>query len=133
MVRGNFTDIQGMPRDTKTDFFYDFSATLHFSEIYKIPNTITHREVTSEEEQRDGEKFMVMMKEYEMYKDQWGLNIHYSHSAGATQNYSEFPASKLTIFSSLFSAEKKGLDLQVVHIYLDTSTFDRVEKDVKVS
>ena len=46
--------------------------------------------MTSEEEQRDGDKFMVMMKEYEKYKDQWGLNIHYSHSAGATQNFSEF-------------------------------------------
>ena len=31
------------------------------------------------------------------------------------------------------SAAKKGLELQVVHIYFDTSTFDRVERDVKVS
>ena len=30
------------------------------------------------------------------------------------------------------SAAKKELQLQVVHIYFDTSTFDRVEKDVKV-
>ena len=30
------------------------------------------------------------------------------------------------------SAAKKELELQVVHIYFDTSTFDRVEKDVKV-
>ena len=35
--------------------------------------------------------------------------------------------------SFLFSAKKKGLELQVVHIFFDTSTFDRVEKDVKVA
>ena len=40
---------------------------------------------------------------------------------------------KLNVRLSLFVlAEKKGLDLQVVHIYFDTSTFDQVEKDVKV-
>ena len=30
------------------------------------------------------------------------------------------------------SAEKKSLEFQIVHIYFDTSTFDQVEKDVKV-
>ena len=30
------------------------------------------------------------------------------------------------------SVARKELELQVVHIYFDTSTFDRVEKDVKV-
>ena len=79
---------------------------------------------------------MVMMAEYEKYKDLWGQNIHYSHSAGPSQNYSESDISIEfnPIFSeySHFSAEKMCLDLQVVHIYYDTSTFDRVEKDVKV-
>ena len=51
--------------------------------IYFIPT----RGVTSEENQID--ELMVMRTEYEKYKDLWGLNIHYSHSAGATQNYSE--------------------------------------------
>ena len=37
---------------------------------------------------------------------------------------------KLIICSS---AAKKSLELQMVHIYFDTSTFDRVEKDVKVT
>ena len=37
---------------------------------------------------------------------------------------------KLIIYSS---AAKKSLELQMVHIYFDTSTFDRVEKDVKVT
>ena len=36
-------------------------------------------------------------------------------------------------FSLFVLAEKKRLDLQVVHIYFDTSTFDQVEKDVKVA
>ena len=30
-------------------------------------------------------------------------------------------------------AAKKSLELQLVHIYFDTSTFDQVEKDVKVA
>ena len=37
----------------------------------------------------DKEKFMVMTKEYERYKDQWGLNLFYSHSAGPAKNFSE--------------------------------------------
>ena len=47
------------------------------------------REETDEKEQSDGEKLKTMKQEYESYKDQWGLNLHYSHSAGPTQNYSE--------------------------------------------
>ena len=35
--------------------------------------------------------------------------------------------------TKFLSAHKKSLDLQVVHIFFDTSTFDRVEKDVKVT
>ena len=34
---------------------------------------------------------------------------------------------------SFVSARKNGLDLQMVHIYFDTPTFDRVERDVKVT
>ena len=30
-----------------------------------------------------------MMAEYEKYKDLWGQNIQYSHSAGPSLNYSE--------------------------------------------
>ena len=39
-----------------------------------------------------------------------------------------------SLFILLFhnSAAKKKVELQVVHIYFETSTFDRVEKDVKV-
>ena len=46
--------------------------------------------ISDEEEQSGKEKLMIMRSELERYKDQWGLNIHYSHSAGAIQNYSEF-------------------------------------------
>ena len=37
----------------------------------------------------DEEKLMLMKQEYERYKDLWGLNLHYSHTAGPTKNYSE--------------------------------------------
>lgn len=32
---------------------------------------------------------MVMKKEYGRYKDQWGQNLHFSHSAGPAKNFSE--------------------------------------------
>ena len=73
---------------------------------------------------------MIMKEEYERYKELWGLNLQYSHSAGPTQNYSGLGSNK--IFLMFVSAEKKRLELQVVHIYFDTSTFDQVVKDVKV-
>ena len=47
------------------------------------------REETDEKEQSDAEKLKTMKQEYERYKEQWGLNLHYSHSAGPTHNYSE--------------------------------------------
>ena len=37
----------------------------------------------------DEEKLMLMKQEYGRYKDLWGLNLHYSHTAGPTKNYSE--------------------------------------------
>ena len=51
---------------------------------------LVSRQVNDEDEQSDREKLLVMKTEYERYKDIWGLNIRYSHSAGAVQNYSEF-------------------------------------------
>ena len=70
-----------------------------------------------------------MREEYESYKDLWGLNIFYNSSAGPANNYSEL--NEVECFICVL-AEKKSLELQLVHIYFDTSTFDRVEKDVKV-
>ena len=45
--------------------------------------------MTEEWKQTDKEKLMVMTQEYERYKDQWGLNLHYSHEAGPAKNFSE--------------------------------------------
>ena len=47
-----------------------------------------------------------MKQEYGRYKDQWGLNLHYSHSAGPTQNYSELHKVECKIFT-FFSREKE--------------------------
>ena len=88
--------------------------------------------MANEDQESDGEKLMVMRTEYEKYKDLWGLNIHFSHSAGATKNYSKFGCWQ-SITKFFVSARKNGLDLQMVHIYFDTPTFDRVERDVKVT
>ena len=74
---------------------------------------------------------MLMRQEYERYKDLWGKNLHYSHSAGPAQNYSELKLK--TLFFFFVSAEKKSLEFQIVRIYFDTSTYDQIEKDVKVA
>ena len=55
----------------------------------KLKLRSSSREVTTERKQNDLGKLMLMRQEYERYKDLWGQNIHYSHSAGPTQNYSE--------------------------------------------
>ena len=102
---------------------------IHFTDL-NLCSYLSSREATDEREQIDQKKLMTMKQEYERYKDLWGLNVQYSHSAGSTQNYSELELNgRLLIF---VLAEKNKLDLQLVHIYFDTSTFDRVEKDVKV-
>ena len=54
-----------------------------------IPVFIFSREVMDEEgAQSDNEKLMTIRAEYEKYKELWGLNLQYSHSAGAAKNYS---------------------------------------------
>ena len=48
------------------------------------------REVTDEKGQQSNiEKLMAIRAEYQKYKELWGLNLHYSHSAGAARNYSK--------------------------------------------
>ena len=78
-----------------------------------------------------------MTNEYDRFKSQWGLNLHYDHNAGPAMNFSELYCTNNTI-GNLYniyldlSAVKKGVELQLVHIYIDSATFDRVEKDIKV-
>ena len=78
------------PFETKSQFLLIFS-----------------REGTDEKEQSDAEKLMTMKQEYERYKDLWGLNLYYSHSAGPTQNYSEWKKDEYKIFTFCFSREKE--------------------------
>ena len=63
--------------------------------------------MTDEIEQSDGEKLMTMKEEYERYKELWGLNLQYSHSAGPTQNYSELNQAECKILIFCFSREKE--------------------------
>ena len=39
--------------------------------------------------------YSLLRKEYQLYKDLWGLNLKYSHGAGESKNYS-----KILIFST---------------------------------
>ena len=42
-----------------------------------------------EDRQKDKETMALLRNEYELYKDQWGLNLKYSHEAGKSTNYSK--------------------------------------------
>ena len=69
----------------------------------------TFREVAIEDGHGNREKFKIMMAEYEKYKDLWGQNIEYSHSAGPSQNYSEFDIlDKFNLILLNFSQPRKG-------------------------
>ena len=50
----------------------------------------------TEDRQKDKENLALLRKEYESYKDQWGLNLKYSHEAGESKNYS-----KIVLFVSI--------------------------------
>ena len=39
--------------------------------------------------QKDKENLALLKQEYELYKDQWGLNLKYSQEAGKSKNYSK--------------------------------------------
>ena len=74
-----------------------------------------------------------LRKEYQLYKDQWGLNLKYSREAGESTNYSKMIVYiQIDNIRKLFSAAKIPLELQVVHIFFDSSTYVKVEKDAKV-
>ena len=51
----------------------------------------------NEDEQRDRDTLALLKKEYQLYKDMWGLNLKYSHDAGESKNYS-----KILIFRIIF-------------------------------
>ena len=51
----------------------------------------------NEDEQRDRDTLALLRKEYQLYKDLWGLNLKYSHGAGESKNYS-----KILIFRIIF-------------------------------
>ena len=68
---------------------------------------LSFREVNNKEEQNDKEKLMIMRTEYERYKDLWGLNLHYSHTAGPTQNYSEHNLTFAKTYHLLISCKRE--------------------------
>ena len=74
-----------------------------------------------------------MKTEYDRYKETWGLNIYCNHSAGAVQHFSEYESKNYTQDIIMSLAAKKSPELQLVHIFFDSTTFDRVERDCSVS
>ena len=48
------------------------------------------RSLVAEDKQKDKETLVLLRKEYELYKDQWGLNLRYSQEALKSKNYSKY-------------------------------------------
>ena len=55
------------------------------------------RSLVTEDKQKDKETLALLRKEYEMFKDQWGLNLKYSQEAGESRNYSKILKYKIYI------------------------------------
>ena len=47
------------------------------------------RSLVTEDKQKDRDTLALLRKEYELYKDQWGLNLKYSQEAGESKNFSK--------------------------------------------
>ena len=50
---------------------------------------VCYRVLVPKDKQKDWETLALLRKEYELYKDQWGLNLKYSHEAGESKKYSK--------------------------------------------
>ena len=50
---------------------------------------VCFRVLVPKDKQKDWETLALLRKEYELYKDQWGLNLKYSQEAGESKNYSK--------------------------------------------
>ena len=57
--------------------------------LHDINKLFHYRSLVTEDRQKDKETLALLRKEYELYKDQWGLNLKYSHEAGESKNYSK--------------------------------------------
>ena len=57
--------------------------------LHDINKLFHYRSLVTEDRQKDKETLALLRKEYELYKDQWGLNLKYSHEAGESTNYSK--------------------------------------------
>ena len=56
-----------------------------------------YRRLVTADKQKDKEALALLRKEYELYKDQWGLNLKYSREAGESTNYSKIIISRQNI------------------------------------
>ena len=53
------------------------------------PMISLNRSLVNEDRRKDRETLTLLRKEYQLYKDQWGLNIKYSQEAGESKNFSK--------------------------------------------
>ena len=65
---------------------------MHYA--YIVSSKFFVSELSYNKEETHMEKLKLMKKEYERYKEIWGLNIYFNHSAGAAQNFSEYDSKK---------------------------------------
>ena len=48
-----------------------------------------NRSLVNEDRRKDRETLTLLRKDYQLYKDQWGLNVKYSQEAGESKNFSK--------------------------------------------
>ena len=53
------------------------------------PMISLNRGLVNEDRRKDRETLTLLRKDYQLYKDQWGLNVKYSQEAGESKNFSK--------------------------------------------
>ena len=69
----------------------------------------THRDLLAQDKQKDWETLALLKSEYQLYKDQWGLNLRYSQEAGESENYSKILCNLLNINYSPSCQDTSGI------------------------
>ena len=90
---------------------------------------ISHIKDNDQDTKKDISKLEELKREYSRYKARLALNLEFDSSQSST--FGEFPRSLQSSQSSFSARTKNYKPLQLVQIYFDTATFDRIERDVK--
>ena len=86
----------------------------------------------SESPGEEAQKLDKMQKEYNRYKNDYVSNLFFDPKEANNSKCCIY-IHLLLLIPSFLAGTKWFTQLEVVHIYFDTATFDQIEKDVKVT